>query len=627
MKTVSVIMVSYNTGPVLFRTIEAVLLQENLQELIVVDNGNSREVRARLKEWTEKETRISLITGQGNVGFAMGCNLGAARAVGDYLLLLNPDCVVPTGAFSKVTAAMEARPEAWLAGCRILNPDGTEQAGSRRNLLTPSVAFVENFRLYRLLPHSEGKPSYFKRMNFHDEEKTEEPAFVPAISGAFMMMERERYYTLGGLDEEYFFHVEDLDFCYQVHDKGGKILFVPEVAPVHYRSTSQVSDIFVEYYKARGFTRYFYKRFKDKYFKGFLALMTAAIYARFTVRTVLVWLQGLWRRKNAVQDQRDTKLRKQWLKTPVKETTLLLTGLVKREGLEPVLLVGASGQVGLSILRRLLNARIKVLAVYHDTVMDFEHPDLTWIYGDVEGRNLDLRGLKPQTLIYTPSIWTLPPHLKKLHKEGVRRLVCFSSTSIMSKARSENPYERELVEKFSEAEREVAEICKNLGIEWTVIRPTMIYGIGLDKNVSSILKFLKRFYGFFPLVPPAAGLRQPVHVDDLARAVHLLLDMQTTYGKCYNLGGAEKLTYRALVKRIAKTAKIKPYFLSLPRLPQAMDAIAKFFRRPDLNGEIAKRMNSDLVFDYSEAMHDFGYAPRPFMSSAQADLGLKAHKS
>lgn len=619
-------MVSYNTGPVLFRSIEAVLLQENLKELLIVDNGNSREVRARLKELSDADPRITLITGQGNVGFAMGCNLGAAKATGDYLLLLNPDCVVPGSALPKVLGALEARPEAWLAGCRILNPDGSEQAGSRRNLLTPAVAFVENFRLYRLLPGDKGKESYFKRMNFHDEDKVEEPTFVPAISGAFMMIDRQRYYDLGGLDEEYFFHVEDLDFCYQVNEKGGKILFVPDVTPVHYRATSKVSDFFVEFYKARGFTRYFHKRFKGKYFAGFLELMTAAIYCRFLVRALLISVQSVWQRKRHMQKQQFEILRRRWLNTPVKESILLLSGLVKREGMEPVLLVGASGQVGLSILRRLLNAKNKVLAVYHDTVMDFEHPHLTWIYGDVEGRNFDLRGLNPRTLIYTPSIWTLPPHLKKLSQQGINRLVCFSSTSIMSKATSENEYEREMVEKFSEAEREVGQICKELGIKWTIIRPTMIYGIGLDKNVSSILRFMRRFYGLFPLVPPAKGLRQPVHVDDLARAVHLLLDMPKTYGKCYNLGGAEKLTYRELVERIAKIANIKPIFLPLARLPQAMDAISRFFRRPDLNGEIAKRMNRDLIFDSQEATLDFGYTPRPFMSNGEADLGLKPHE-
>lgn len=628
MKTVSVIMVSYNTGPVLFRAIEAVMLEEGLHELIIVDNGNSRDVRSRLKSLSEKDSRIQLVTGQGNVGFAMGCNLGAAKATSPYLLLLNPDCVVPSHALQKVIRALEAQPEAWLAGCRILNPDGTEQAGSRRNLLTPSVAFVENFRLYHLLPGRGGSgTSYFKRMNFHDEEKIEEPTFVPAISGAFMMIQRERYYQLGGLDEEYFFHVEDLDFCYQVNEKGGKILFVPEVAPVHYRSTSEVSDVFVEFCKARGFTRYFHKRFRGKYFPGFLQMMTAAIYARFCFRALYAVLFKLWKAASRYQRQREEFLRRQWLNTPVQENALMLTALYRRQEIEPVLLVGASGQVGLSILRRLLYAQIPVLAVYHDTVMDYEHPNLTWIYGDVEGRNLDLRGQTPRTLIYTPSIWTLPPHLKKLQRAGVKRLICFSSTSIMSKKTSINPYERELVEKFSEAEREVGEICQQVGIEWTILRPTMIYGIGLDKNVSSILKFLRRFFGFFPLVPPAKGLRHPVHVDDLARAVHLLLDMPKTYGKCYNLGGAERLTYRELVVRIAHTARQRLLFLPMGRLPQIMDLIARTFRRPDLNGEIAKRMNNDLVFDYDEATTDFGYAPRAFLSAGESDLGLKPHSA
>ena len=601
--------------------------QPGLKELIVVDNGNTREVRARLKALSEQDARLTLITGHGNVGFATGCNLGAERATGDYLLLLNPDCIIPSNALTKVVKALENNPEAWLAGCRILNPDGSEQSGSRRNLLTPAVAFVENFRLYRLLPGQNGRRSYFKRMNFHEEEETEKPTLVPAISGAFMMMERERYYQLGGLDEEYFFHVEDLDFCYQVNEKGGKILFVPEVAPVHYRSTSEVSDVFVEFFKARGFSRYFHKRFRGKYFPGFLIMMSASIYARFLVRAVMVLAQSILRRPKRGAVAHAMALRLKWLHQPVEEKTLLLSGLFKREGLEPVLLVGSTGQVGISIMRRLLNARVKVIGVYHDTVMDYQHPDLAWIYGDVEGRNLDLRDLKPQTLIYTPSIWTLPPHLKKLRRAGIKRLICFSSTSIMGKAGSENAYEKELVEKFSEAEREVAEICKELGIEWTVLRPTMIYGIGLDKNVSSILRFLKRFRGLFPIVPPASGQRQPVHVDDLARAVHLLLDLPKTYGKCYNLGGAERLTYRALVERIALTARIRPKFLPLAKLPQAMDALSALLGKPELNGEIAKRMNSDLVFDIDDAVADFGYTPRPFLSGGVADLGLTAGRS
>lgn len=618
-------MVSYNTGPVLFRAVEAVLREPEVKEILLVDNGNTREVRARLKALSETEPRFIFITGHGNVGFATACNLGAARATGHYLVLLNPDCIVPSAAFSRMLTAMEAHPEAWLAGCRILNADGSEQPGSRRNLLTPAVAFVENFRLYRLLPRRRGRQSYFKRMNFHEEEEVEKPTYVPAISGAFMMMERERYYTIGGLDEEYFFHVEDLDFCYQVHKKGGKILFVPNVAPVHYRSTSQVSSMFVEFCKARGFIRYFDKHFSGRYFPGFLTLMKAAIYLRFALRALVVAIQAPLKMPLLKAEATRAKLRTQWLNTEVDEKLLVLSGLVRREGLEPVLLVGATGQVGLSILRRLLHARMKVIATFHDTVMDYAHPDLTWIYGNMEGATLDLRGMPAATVIYTPGIWTLPPHLKRLKRSGVKRLICFSSTSIIAKATSGNAYEKELVSKFSEAEQEVTDICKELGIEFTILRPTMIYGIGLDRNVSSIVRFLKTFR-VFPIVPPGEGQRQPVHVDDLARAVLLMLDIERTYGKRYNLGGAERLTYKALVERLCETIRMPARFIPMPFLPKALDTLSQILRKPDLNGEIAKRMNQHLVFGFEEATADFGYTPRPFLTAGKADLGLAPHK-
>lgn len=623
MASVSVIMVSYNTGPVLFRAIDAVIRQEGLHELIVVDNGNSRDVRARLKTLSEQDPRIRFITGQGNVGFATACNLGAAKAEGKYLLLLNPDCIVPSRALVRMVKALEENPQAWLAGCRILNPDGSEQAGSRRNLLTPGVAFVENFRLYRLLPRKKGKDSYFKRMNFHEDEGAEQPIFVPAISGAFMLIERERYYELGGLDEEFFFHVEDLDFCYQIHQKGGKILFVPGVAAVHYRSTSQVSDTFVEFYKAKGFTRYFDKHFKRCYFPGFLDAMKFAIYVRFAVRAAHVMVQNLLKIPHIRNAQRLSERRLKWLATPVQESLLLLTGLVKREGLEPVLLVGATGQVGLAILRRLLHARMRVIATFHDTLMDYVHPQLTWVYGNVEDRTLDLQGVTPRTLIYTPSIWTLPPQLARLKKLGITRVVCFSSTSIMSKATSGNPYEKELVAKFRQAEEELDQICREQGIHYTILRPTMIYGIGLDKNVSSLVRFLRNFR-VFPIVPPADGLRHPVHVDDLARAALMVLDNSKTYNKCYNLGGAERLTYREMVERLYRLIGLKARFLPLKRLPDAMDFVSRLLKRPGFNGEIAKRMNQHLVFDYDEAVADFGYEPRAFLTAGLADIGESA---
>jgi N-acetylglucosaminyl-diphospho-decaprenol L-rhamnosyltransferase len=78
-----------------------------------------------------------VLTGHGNVGFAAACNMGAKEASGEYLLLLNPDCVLQRDALIDLIRLTEGAACPWVAGCRIVNPDGTDQRGSRRELPTP----------------------------------------------------------------------------------------------------------------------------------------------------------------------------------------------------------------------------------------------------------------------------------------------------------------------------------------------------------------------------------------------------------------------------------------------------------------------------------------------------------
>jgi hypothetical protein len=131
---VSIVMVSYHTGPALEEAIDAVLAQGGDLELIVVDNGNPEEVTAALKARSLADPRVNVLTGHGNVGYAAACNLGAQRASGEYLLLLNPDCVLQPDALIDMIRLTEGAARPWVAGCRIVNPDGTDQRGSRREL-------------------------------------------------------------------------------------------------------------------------------------------------------------------------------------------------------------------------------------------------------------------------------------------------------------------------------------------------------------------------------------------------------------------------------------------------------------------------------------------------------------
>jgi nucleoside-diphosphate-sugar epimerase len=197
---------------------------------------------------------------------------------------------------------------------------------------------------------------------------------------------------------------------------------------------------------------------------------------------------------------------------------------------------------------------------------------------------------------------------------GAQRVVAFGSTSRFGKAGSSDREERALVLRLIAAETALAEECQARGMTWTLLRPTLIYGSGRDRNVTSIARFARRF-GCFAVAGGGRGLRQPVHADDLARAVTAVLQASATANRSYNLTGGETLSYRQMVERILTASGRKPRVLSLPlrplRLALRLLRLAPRFRH--LSAEMADRMNQDLTYDRGAAERDFGYQARPFV--------------
>ena len=284
-------MVSYRTGPVLSAAIEAVLApdQAGVVELVLVDNGNPPEVTTELARRAKTDPRFMLVTGHGNVGFARGCNVGARRARGRYLLLLNPDCRLGSGAVPALLAEAAALGDDWMLGCRVLDPDRSDQRGSRRALLTPCTALVETFRLDTLAP----RLFHRYRLNHHDRPLPRDTARVPAVSGACMMLPAATFRAVGGLDEGYFLHVDDLDLCLRLHRSGVPIYFAPHVQAVHHAGSSQAGPVRVEWHKTRGFLRYFRVHFRNP-FSCFLLgpLIGAGALARFGIRAARALLHS-----------------------------------------------------------------------------------------------------------------------------------------------------------------------------------------------------------------------------------------------------------------------------------------------------------------------------------------------
>ena len=274
---VSAIVVSYFTGPVLPRALAALRAQPGLMEVILVDNGNfPGDVEAAC---TGEGAPVRVLSGHGNIGFAAGCNLGAKSARGEFLLILNPDAVMPDGGLARLLSDAAELERPWLMGAKLVGPDGAEQQGSRRRVLTPWTAFVEATRLYKLAPNH----PYFRRFNLHTEECPEDVIDVPTLSGAVMLTPREDYQAIGGMDERYFLHVEDVDFCLRFSKAGGTVWFNPHVEVLHYKSSSRANPVKIEARKTAGIIRYFHTHFADAYPKPFLWLVGGALWGLFGV--------------------------------------------------------------------------------------------------------------------------------------------------------------------------------------------------------------------------------------------------------------------------------------------------------------------------------------------------------
>ena len=284
---VSVVMVVYMTGEALAQSLTCVLAESDVDELVIVDNGSTLVEAARLRGFAERDGRVVLVTGHGNVGFARGANLGARRARGDILLFLNPDAFLQPGCVTELVRAIAGRPTPSIVGGRVLNVDRTEQRGARRGDITPISALMSLSHLARRVPA-------WRRYEVHWEKDAspEGVTAVPTISGACVCMRRTDFDAVQGFDEGYFLHVEDVDLCWRVRQAGGSVLFQPKAEVVHLGHTSHASPIKVEFHKGVGLARYFRKRAQTVSQTVTAWLLSPVIVCTAVVRPVMWRVRG-----------------------------------------------------------------------------------------------------------------------------------------------------------------------------------------------------------------------------------------------------------------------------------------------------------------------------------------------
>jgi GT2 family glycosyltransferase len=230
----SILIVSYNTRDLLSACIASLpdAVGKYQHEVIVADNASQDDsVEMLRRDWPG----VRVVEMGGNTGFGRATNRALTMANGRHYLLLNSDTIALPGSLASLIEFLDATPEAGVAAPRLLNTDLTDQ-GTARAFPTPAAAlFGRKSLLTRLFPNNPWARRYMLR---HHQSETE-PYSVDWVSGACMMVPRPVVDLVGALDERFFMHWEDADWCHRIGDAGYGVYCVPHARVVHHEGQSE----------------------------------------------------------------------------------------------------------------------------------------------------------------------------------------------------------------------------------------------------------------------------------------------------------------------------------------------------------------------------------------------------
>ena len=242
----SVVIINWNTKAALESCLKSIYKNVPFcdYEIILIDNASQDGSAEMVKN---KFPQVIVRKNTSNYGFAKACNQGIALSKGQYVLLMNADILILENTFENLLHFAQARPNAHIFGCRILNPDRTLHQSC---FMFPSVLniLICGMRLNRLFPQNR----FFGRAdmtwwNARDERR------VQVVKGCFMLIRRNLFSIIGVLDEDYFMYSEESDFCYRSQKAGYDVLFTPTAEVIHLGGESTKQSFYTmkaQYYKS-----------------------------------------------------------------------------------------------------------------------------------------------------------------------------------------------------------------------------------------------------------------------------------------------------------------------------------------------------------------------------------------
>lgn len=290
-----IIIVNYNAGEWLRRSLSSAF-EYSAGKITVVDNASVDNSVDLAKELLPNSKRLNWIENTDNLGFAAANNQVLKVIDTEFAVLMNPDCEIYPNTLDLILQEFENHPRMGLASCKILNSDDSIQSSCRRKFPTPWSALSRILLLYKLFPNSAKLANFDYGDLSLESDSIDGPKveFIEAVSGAFMVVRTKALQDVGLLDEAYFMHCEDLDWCKRFELAKWQVGFVSAATVKHAKGISSTSrPIGVLWNLHKGMLRFFDKFYRDQHNFLFRALVKAGVGVSFLVRSAVTFLRGV----------------------------------------------------------------------------------------------------------------------------------------------------------------------------------------------------------------------------------------------------------------------------------------------------------------------------------------------
>lgn len=263
---IAAVVVSYQSIDTIDACLSRLCAAEGVVQVRVVDNGSTDGTLEAVQRQASVDPRVRFIGNPDNPGFSVACNQGARASDAPWLAFVNPDCLLEPDALSRLHAHAQSIDGDSLLGADLVDEHGQRDGAARRR--DPAFAAMLRERGARELAVVPDDAQPLQR--------------VDAVSGALMLMPRGLFDRVGGFDEGYRLHAEDLDLCRRAREAGATVAAANDVRVLHLRGVSSRSrPVFVEWHKHRGLWRYFRKFESTQLALPARALVWCAIWLRF----------------------------------------------------------------------------------------------------------------------------------------------------------------------------------------------------------------------------------------------------------------------------------------------------------------------------------------------------------